>query len=236
MYIDILLGLVFIVSLYILWQRIAHKIPELAAIPDKEVSVLLEENTAKLHRFILHLFHFRIFYRERHYQDKFWSFAAKVIFKIHIFLLRLDNGLMSILKKMRTSTEGMESGNMPGEYTRHLPEEAGLPDESQRKNPMQEVRPRKRTHIAGVGGDEGRNSHIELSKTVPRNVNESAGVGIVRLRRPALSRGARRDTNHPALGAFARSSEVKVASFEDQLRARVHSDEKRAKEKGEVDI
>ncbi|MDP3770200.1 MAG: hypothetical protein Q8R40_04675 [bacterium] len=189
MYIDILLGLVFFASLYILWQRIAKRIPELSAIPDKEVSVLLEENTARLHRFILHIFHFRIFYRERHYQDKFWSIAAKIIFKIHILLLRLDNGLMDVLKRIRINREGAESGSVPGDYGKHLPlpvsGEAGLPDE--RKNAMQEVRQRRRTEISK---DRVVSAPIETSMPRPE-----AGFNSIASRRPAMPRRIRRDAS-----------------------------------------
>ena len=192
MYIDIILGLVFTASLYILWQRVTRKIPELAAIPDKEVSVLLEENTAKLYRLILHVFHFRIFYRERHYQDKFWNFAVKVIFRVHILLLRLDNGLMGILKRIRINREGVEPGNIPGDYIKQLrvpvSSEGEFPDE--RKNAMQEVRQRRRTDISK---NRVVNTPGETSMLRPE-----AGLPSVTLRRSALPRRIRREANQSA--------------------------------------
>lgn len=213
MYIDILLGLVFFASLYLLWRSIMRKIPELAAIPDEEISVLLEENTAKLHWFILHIFHFRIFYRERHYQDKFWNFSAKVIFKIHILILRLDNGLMSILKRIRTNREGVEPGSIPGDYIKQLSEETRLSDENERKSSMQEVKPRRRTHIADSGGIKPKNSGIELPKTSVNDINESS-ISLVRSRRSALPRRVRRDASQPGMEAFTKPSEVDFSNRE----------------------
>ena len=185
MYIDIFLGIIFFASLYLLWKRIAQKIPALAMIPDQEVSVLLEQNTAKLHRFLLHIFHFRIFYRERHYQDKFWGFAAKFLFKIHILILRFDNGLMSLVKKMRMSNEDIDQRVIPQDYLKQLGAQSRLPEIKQ--NPMQEVRPRKRTRlIADSLGDSvidemiprrpstGNSVRSRVRSTVPRRATEEA--------------------------------------------------------------
>lgn len=101
MYIDILLALILVGSAYMLWRRVSEKIPDLELISDQDLSVLLEENTAKLQRFFLHLFHFRSFYRERHYHERFWSVVTKLLFKAHILLLRVDNGIIRLMKRMR---------------------------------------------------------------------------------------------------------------------------------------
>jgi len=103
MYIDIALAFICGVSGYLLWRRVAQKMPELIVIPDQEIAARLQDNSAKMHLFMLHLFHFRLFYQKRHYQEKLWSFLAKAFFKIHILLLRLDNSLIVLLKRIRSN-------------------------------------------------------------------------------------------------------------------------------------
>lgn len=152
MYIDIILGLVFAIGIYIFWRRISEKIPDLKLIPDQNISVLLEENTAKIQRFFLHLFHFRSFYRERHYHNKFWSVVTKLLFKFHIVLLRTDNGIMRLMKRMRASGEmEVEHRHDTREYFSKLQDHSPspLPSTLEKTNRMQEVRTRKRTRIVG---------------------------------------------------------------------------------------
>lgn len=150
MYIDILLGLVLAIGIYIFWRRISEKIPDLKLIPDQDLSVLLEENTAKIQRFFLHIFHFRSFYRERHYHERFWSIATKFLFRLHIFLLRADNGIMRLMKRMRMSN-GMEieQRHDTKEYFSQLQERPSSPQVTEKTNRMQEVRTRKRTRLTG---------------------------------------------------------------------------------------
>ena len=148
MYIDILLGFVFVLGIYILWCRISEKIPDLKLIPDQDMSVLLEENTAKIQRFFLHLFHFRSFYRERHYHAKFWSVVTKLLFKFHIILLRADNGIMRLMKRMRASNEmEVEQRHDTKEYFSQLQDHPSSSSTPEKTNRMQEVRTRKRARL-----------------------------------------------------------------------------------------
>ena len=152
MYIDIILAVIFAVSIYVLLRRMAKKVPDLALIPDQDLSVLLEENTAKLQRFFLHMFHFRSFYRERHYHERFWSIMTKFLFKVHILFLRADNGIMRLMKRMRASNElEVEQRHDTKEYFSQLQERSSLPSAPEitnLTNRMQEVRPRKRARSA----------------------------------------------------------------------------------------
>ena len=148
MYIDILLAAAFVVSCYLLWRRISEKMPELAAMPDQEVSVMLQENTAKIQVFALHLFHFRSFYRERHYQDKCWNFLAKMFFKIHIFVLRLDNGLIGLVKKIRLKTEPRQNAN-PVDFFKELQEKEEVQSVVQPKGQrMNEIRIKRKGDVS----------------------------------------------------------------------------------------
>ncbi|MBI4224769.1 MAG: hypothetical protein HY617_00405 [Candidatus Sungbacteria bacterium] len=98
MLIDILLGIIFVGSCYMIWHRISEKIPQVVAIPDEVITQRLHENSARLRIFLLH---FKTFYKEEYYLNLFWSFWGKVFYKLHIFVLRLDNYIISILKKIR---------------------------------------------------------------------------------------------------------------------------------------
>lgn len=167
MYIDIFLAITFILSIYVLRQRISEKIPELTLVPDQDLSVLVEENTAKLQLFFLHLFHFRSFYRERHYHEKVRAVVAKLLLKFHIFLLRIDNGLMSLIKRVKNGNEvtiQQENNNLnyldraegqrivaspmaqaaQATHVVQTVQQSTLPEMSR----MQEVRPRRRVGVA----------------------------------------------------------------------------------------
>ena len=159
MYIDIFLALSFCISTYVLWQRISEKIPELTLIPDQDLSVLVEENTAKLQLFFLNLFHFRSFYRERHYHGKVRLIAAKLLYKIHIAILRFDNGIIRMIKRMRSGSEAAvpQSDERADLATAVRNVEFASVQESmqpvsEKTNRVQEVRTRKRASFAGVLG------------------------------------------------------------------------------------
>jgi len=130
-------------------RRISRKIPDLALIPDQDISVLLEENTAKLQRFFLHLSHFRSFYHERHYHERFRSFVSNVLLKVHTVLLRVDNGIMRLMKRIRAGNEmDVEQRHDASEYFDHSPQSDAQAEDTPSR--LQEVRTRRRTSIAGT--------------------------------------------------------------------------------------
>jgi hypothetical protein len=163
MYIDILLACALGVSTYFFWWRVSEKIPDLELIPDQSISVLLEENTAKIQRLFLHLFHFRSFYRERHYHEKTRSVVSKLLFKTHIVVLRFDNRIIRLMKRMRSVSEADVSHEEVNnhEYTAPVQKEeavvsvpvmaiepimVAMPQVAR----MQEVRPRRRVVPTGT--------------------------------------------------------------------------------------
>lgn len=148
MYIDILLALAFVISISMLTRRVSEKIPDLALIPDQDISVLLEENTAKIQRLFLHIFHFRSFYHERHYHEKFWSFTTKCLLKAHIILLRIDNSIMRLMKRVRSGNEmEIEQRHDAREYFSKL-QEGILPSSALEKvNRVLEMRVRRRRRV-----------------------------------------------------------------------------------------
>ena len=155
MYIDILLALAFFVSTYFLRQRLMAKIPDLALIPDQDLSVLLEENTAKLQLFFVHLFHFRSFYRERHYHEKVHIIIVKLLYKIHIVMLRMDNRLVGMIQRIRAANEQtVLQKNDNHEQVNSLPVHVQVQEEvaqmPEKINRVQEVRSHRRVSFAGV--------------------------------------------------------------------------------------
>ncbi len=98
MVLDLTFILIFVASFIALWYRVSIKIPELVAIPDEVITARLEENSARLRLFLLQ---FKTFYREGRQTILFWQVLAKTLYRLHIFILRIDNGLNSALKKIR---------------------------------------------------------------------------------------------------------------------------------------
>lgn len=120
MIIDILTGLIFIIGMTLLLSRLYRKIPELAAIPDHAITEYLQKDSTNAYLFLVHLFNFRFFYRRGHYQAKFWNVATKLVFKIHIFLLRLDNVMLALLKRLRPANRDDQENGSYADYWEHL--------------------------------------------------------------------------------------------------------------------
>lgn len=98
MFFNLFLVILFAGSLGVLWHRISEKIPELVAIPDEVIVARLHEDSARVRIFLLHA---RTFWREPRYRESFWHFCEKICYRTHIVLLRTDNGLMAVAKKVR---------------------------------------------------------------------------------------------------------------------------------------
>lgn len=128
MAVDIIFIVVFLSSISALWYLVSRRIPELNAVPDYVMSARFEEDSAKLRLFILH---FKIFFREKRYKYIILNFLGKVVYKIHIFLLRFDNLVIVLLKKIRgNGNGGIINGWASGdkEYWEYLKKET--PNES----------------------------------------------------------------------------------------------------------
>ena len=98
MLITLAFGIVFGGSCFTLWYGISRKIPEVVAIHDDVITQRLHEDSARLRIFLLH---FKTFYKEAYYHTIFWNFFGKIFYKLHIFILKIDNALVSFLKKIR---------------------------------------------------------------------------------------------------------------------------------------
>lgn len=133
-------------SVFTLWYLISKKIPELVAIPDDVIARRLEEDSARVRVFLLR---FKSFYTEGRIKEFFWSIVAKILHRTHIVLMRVDNGTVALLKRVRGNGNGSGkvSGMTVGEEEMQnpsVPAIAVLPDQSLPKShKIQEVRLRK---------------------------------------------------------------------------------------------
>lgn len=114
---DLLLIFVCCVSTGILWYRVSQKIPELVAIPDEVIIDRLHEDSARIRVFLLS---FRRRWSEREHHQVFLRYAEKALYKSHILVLRLDNGMMALLKKIRTASDGLP---LTGQTSQGIPEQ-----------------------------------------------------------------------------------------------------------------
>lgn len=94
----IFLATLFVASSGILWYLISQKLPELIAIPDHVITERLHEESAKFHIFLLHV---RAFFREENYKKFAIQLTAKLLHRLHIFLMRVDNLVTTLLRRIR---------------------------------------------------------------------------------------------------------------------------------------
>jgi len=114
MILDTIFALIFLSGITVLWYRVSLKLPELVAIPDMVITERLQQDSAKLRLFLLRL---KSLYHERRIIETFYRFFAKILYRLHIVVLRLDNNLVSYLKKIH-SKGAFTNGN--GEYWKKL--------------------------------------------------------------------------------------------------------------------
>ena len=143
---NISLGIIFVGSAFTLWYLISKKIPELVAIPDDVIAWRLKEDSARVRVFLLR---FKSFYTEGQIKEFFWSVVAKILHRTHIILMRTDNSMVSLLKRVRGNgnghgiTNGVAAGNNELQKSSDSTV-ASLPDPTSPKSlKIEEVRPRK---------------------------------------------------------------------------------------------
>lgn len=160
MILNVFLAILAIAGAGILWHRISHKIPELVAIPDEVIITRLNDDSAQVRIFLLHL---RTFWREPRYQEAFWRFCEKMLYRAHIVLMRTDNGLAVLLRRVRNHA-GVAAGAIQEESARiaqtareemastaSRPEAILAPSPHKSSVRIREIRPRKKsTPRAGV--------------------------------------------------------------------------------------
>ena len=98
MVIDIALLLLFVASVSTLIFFVSHKIPELVAIPDEVIRERLAEDSARFRFIAVNL---KELFRQRGYLLLFLQFLGKMLHKIHILFLKIDNWVVLMLRRVR---------------------------------------------------------------------------------------------------------------------------------------
>ncbi len=145
---DAFLAAAFIGSAGVLWYRISQKIPELVAIPDEVITQCLHEDSARVRVFILNI---KNYWREKQYREPLWRFCEKIIYRLHILLLRADNGTVGLLKKVRAAS-GLPNDNgsangLAAHAAGHKTEQVVIPPAHSIR--IQEVRRKKKVDVPG---------------------------------------------------------------------------------------
>lgn len=142
----IILAAIFIGSVGTLWYRISHKIPELVAIPDEVIVERLHEDSARIRVFLLS---WRRYWQEQEHWQLFWRVLERALHRLHILLLRTDNGTVNLLKKVRTAG-GFPNGNGNGSiYSQTPPQEMDIRAAGDSFGPprIQEVRRKRKDSV-----------------------------------------------------------------------------------------
>ena len=155
---DIILAILFVGSIGVVWYRISERIPELVAIPDEVIVERLHEDSARIRVFVLNL---KLWWREKQYREPLWRICEKIVYRLHIFLMRADNGTVGLLKKVRM-LGGLPNGNGNGNGSGKEPYAQAVAPEAQftavaastmlpfpRSTRIQEVRPKKKEAMPG---------------------------------------------------------------------------------------
>lgn len=99
---DVLSGIVFFASGVFLWRFVRERIPQALAIPDETILERFREDAKKNRLWTLPL---KVLYEEVH----FWKFLrlywARVLYRIHIRLLRLDNRVLARYNHLKSVDE-----------------------------------------------------------------------------------------------------------------------------------
>ncbi|MEK7560881.1 MAG: hypothetical protein AAB539_02895 [Patescibacteria group bacterium] len=108
MILDFAFGLTFLGALSFLAGRITPKLRELGAVPEETIVMRLHENPSKARLFLLH---FKTLYQKRYHHLLFLNFLGKAAHRLHIRLLRLDNGIVRLVKRIRARYETLGGKN-----------------------------------------------------------------------------------------------------------------------------
>jgi len=99
---DVFSGILFLASGVFLWRFLRERIPQALAIPDEIILERFREDAKKNRLWTLPL---KVLYEEVH----FWKFLrlywARILYRIHIRLLRLDNRILAKYNRLKNEGE-----------------------------------------------------------------------------------------------------------------------------------
>ena len=98
MIIDIALLLVLVAGVAALIFFVSRKIPQLVAISDEVIRERLAEDSARFRFIAVNL---RELYRQRGYLLLFLQYFGKILHRVHILFLKIDNMVVLMLRRVR---------------------------------------------------------------------------------------------------------------------------------------
>lgn len=107
MVIDIILVVFFLSSFGYLLYFVSPKIPVLNTVPDETIKLYFEERFVIVTRWYRRID--RLF-KEGRPKEKMLEYLCQVLHRIHIWIMRADNKVVSLLKKARTRA-GLNGNN-----------------------------------------------------------------------------------------------------------------------------
>lgn len=143
MIINLSLITVFFVSAFTLWYRLSQRVPELLVIPDEIISARLHESHERRRSMMISFL--RALYKNKSWREIAEHFLGKALYRIHIFLLKIDNYIVPFLKKMHINGFGGMSIKIEEEKEHVAIPHAALLSEtaSPKSHRIQEVRLRR---------------------------------------------------------------------------------------------
>jgi hypothetical protein len=111
-FVDSLSGVLFLGTGYLLWGFLREKVPQALLIPDGVIFERYSEDVRKNKLWILPL---KVFSGEIQYGEFFRQYSAKILYRIHISLLRMDNRIFATYNKVRSPGDTTEDTEVPTE-------------------------------------------------------------------------------------------------------------------------
>lgn len=108
MILDIVFGLTFVGGAAAFYYKVALKFTELEAVPDSMIAERLHRENSRVRLVILHA---RTLYERRYHAMFFWNVLGKLIHRLHILMLRVDNHVTKLLKSIRSRYESAGGKN-----------------------------------------------------------------------------------------------------------------------------
>ncbi len=113
---DVLSGILFLASGVFLWRFVREKIPQALAIPDETILERFREDAKKNRLWTLPL---KVLYEEVHFWKFLRLYRARMLYRIHIRLLRLDNRVLAKYSQLKSADEEVaeDSTTVPPDET-----------------------------------------------------------------------------------------------------------------------
>lgn len=99
---DVLSGILFFVSGVFLWRFVRDRIWQALAIPDETILERFREDAKKNRLWTLPL---KFLYEEVHFWKFLRLYRAKIFYRVHIWLLRLDNRVLAKYNQLKSAGE-----------------------------------------------------------------------------------------------------------------------------------